>query len=126
MTRFDEIMVQARAGLVGMIRRKNPAGIAGLRSVIAALENSCAVPAVPENLAVTSDSIAGAVQFGESEAQRRTLTDEEVDQILDEEIDMRHQQAESLDRVHRDLEASIARYQATLITRLKDGDLGVY
>jgi len=38
-TRYDDVMIAARAALTKMVRRKDPAGIAGLRSVIAALEN---------------------------------------------------------------------------------------
>ena len=114
--RFDEVMSLARAGLTGMIRRKDPAGIAGLRSIMAALENACAVP-------VPAQPEAEPVRVGEAEAERRTLSDEEVDRILDEEIAMRTEQADVLATAHHDLESSMARYQATLITRLKAGDL---
>jgi len=51
------------------------------------------------------------------------LSNEEVDRILDDEIAMRTEQAEFLSTAHHDLESSMARYQATLITRLKAGDL---
>ena len=45
-----------------------------------------------------------------------------TDRYLDE-IAMRTEQAEFLSAAHHDLESSMARYQATLITRLKAGDL---
>jgi len=109
--RYGEVMALARAGLTGMIRRKDPAGIAGLRSIMAALENACTVP------------VSFQVRTGDSEAPRRTLSDEEVDRILDDEIAMRTEQADVLSTAHHDLESSMARYQATLIIRLKAGDL---
>jgi len=108
-------MALARAGLAGMIRRKDPAGISGLRSIISALENACAVP-------ISAQPGESAI-FGSTEATRRTLSNEEVDRILDDEIAMRTEQAEFLSTAHHDLESSMARYQATLITRLKAGDL---
>ncbi|MCL2784798.1 MAG: hypothetical protein FWD55_05060 [Propionibacteriaceae bacterium] len=88
MTRYDEVLAAARATLAGMIRRKNPAGIAGMRSVISALEKA-----------------------GE----------DEVDEVLDAEIAMRTHEAQTLTEANRDLEASMASYQATLITRLREG-----
>ena len=83
---------------------------------MAALDNACALPtpAKPE---------VEYVRVGEAETPRRTLSDEEVDRILDEEIAMRIEQANVLSAAHHDLESSMARYQATLITRLKSGDL---
>ena len=114
--RYDEVMSLARAGLTGMIRRKDPAGISGLRSIITALENACAVP--------IADATGGEyARVGEAEAERRTVSDEEVNRILDAEIAMRTEQADVLSTAHHDLESSMARYQATLITRLKAGDL---
>ena len=113
--RYDEVMALTRAGLTGMIRRKDPAGISGLRSIISALENACAVP--------VADSSGEYARVGSTEVEGRTLSDEEVDRILDDEIAMRTEQAEFLSAAHHDLESSMARYQATLITRLKAGDL---
>jgi len=113
--KYGEVMALAKAGLTGMIRRKDPAGIAGLRSIIAALENAYAVP--------VTDSAGEYARAGSTEVERRTVSDEEVDRILDEEIAMRTEQADVLSATHHDLESSMARYQATLITRLKSGDL---
>jgi len=94
-----------------------------LRSVISALENAGSVPVASAGLPPGGEHVAGAVRFGEAESEARVLTGEEVDQILADEIAMRLQQADVLDQAHRDLEAAMARYQATLITRLVDGDL---
>ena len=99
-----------------MIRRKDPAGIAGLRSIMAALENAGAVP-------IANAAVDEYARVGETETERRTLPDEEVDRILDEEIAMRTEQADVLAAAHHDLESSMARYQATLIARLRAGDL---
>ena len=118
MTRFDETMARAKACLSSMIRKRDAAGMAAMRSVMASLENACSVD-VPDR--TLSGEIAGAVPIGQSEVPRRSLTDEEVDQILDTEISMRTEQAESFTRVHRDLEAAMSIYQATLIRRLREG-----
>ncbi len=128
--RFDTVMADAKAGLSGMIRRRDPAGIAGLRSIIAALENACALP-IADPVAEAEEGvderseehIAGAVGFGRAEAARRDLTADEVDQILNQEIAERQDQAEFFDKAGRDLESAMATYQAKLITRLRDGEL---
>ena len=119
MTRFDETMARAKACLSSMIRKRDAVGMAAMRSVMASLENACSVE-VPDRT-LLSGEIAGAVPIGQSEVPRRSLSDEEVDQILDTEISMRTEQAESFTHVHRDLEAAMSIYQATLIRRLREG-----
>jgi predicted fused transcriptional regulator/phosphomethylpyrimidine kinase len=115
--RFDEVIAVARAALAGVIRKRDPAGIAALRSVISALENACVVPSLGPEFG-TSTHLAGTVEFGTSEAPRRTLSAEEVDRILAEEITTRQEQAQVFEKNHRDLEAAMARYQARVVARL--------
>ncbi len=123
-SRFETVLAEAQAGLKSMIRKRDPAGIAGLRSVIAALENACAVAVDdPASLVVADQHIAGAGRFGQVEASRRQLSAAEVDQILADEIAQRREQAETFDQTGRDLEAAMATYQAKLIERLRDGRL---
>jgi len=66
--RYDEVKALARAGLTGMIRRKDPAGLSGLRSIISTLENACAVP--------VADSSGEYARVGSTEAERRMLSDD--------------------------------------------------
>ena len=119
---YVEVMGRARAILGGMIHSRDAAGIAAMRSVISALENACAVPE-ESGESDASEFIAGARSFREAEALRRSLSDEEIDQILADEVSMRLEQADALTKAKRDLESSMARYQATVVTRLREGDL---
>ena len=112
---YDEVMARAKAALTGLIRRRDAAGIAALRSVISELDNACAVP-------VDESPTADTVEVGLSEAPRRGLSAADVERILDCEMAMRQEQAQALSAAGRDLEASIAGYQATLVRRLRDGD----
>jgi len=120
---FDEVMAQARAGLSAMIRRKDAAGMAAFRSVMAALDNACAVPPPEPPAGTAAEGIALAVPFGTAEVPRRQVSPDEVDHILSAEITMRTEQATALDQAQRDLDAALARYQAALLTRLRDGQV---
>lgn len=140
MTRYDEVMAAARAELTGLIRQKDPAGIAAIRSVMAELENACAVPlddAAQAGLGGSSASgqhttndregsaldapsqhIAGAQPYGHTEVARRVLSDAEVDRIVRSEIAARRDEVATFERLGRDREAAMAGYQAALIERI--------
>ncbi|MDR2973894.1 MAG: hypothetical protein LBV00_04160 [Propionibacteriaceae bacterium] len=161
MTRYDDVMTAARTELTGLIRQKDAAGIAAIRSMMAEVENACAIPAdkgvdratigpgsTPEGggeaegrVAVRvghdggeagegagtgvageadepSQHIAGAGRHGLTEAQRRVLSDAEVDQIVRDEIVARREEVATFERLGRDREAAIAGYQAALLQRV--------
>ena len=87
MTHFEETMARAKACLSSMIRKRNPAGMAAMRSVISSLENACAV-----EIPVPMDEAAAHVLSPHSETARRLLSDNEVNQILANELAMRTEQ----------------------------------
>ncbi|MDR1806599.1 MAG: hypothetical protein LBR33_01555 [Propionibacteriaceae bacterium] len=122
MSRLAVLSAAARAELARAIKRRDPAHIAALRSLLARLDNAAAQPARDLAPTVTSAHIAGATAgLGSAEVERRALTDAEVDALLAAEIASRRDQAAQLDTLGHPREAGAARAQADLLARFQTG-----
>jgi uncharacterized protein YqeY len=69
------------------MRARDTVATAAIRSALAAIDNAEAVPAVELSTSTSEGPIAGARPgLGDGEAQRRELTEQDVESILETEI----------------------------------------
>ncbi|MBW4716763.1 GatB/YqeY domain-containing protein [Saccharothrix obliqua] len=98
-----------RRELTRAIKGKDRIAVSALRSALAAIENSEAVP---------DDSPAsGSVGVGSTEVERRQLTDEDVHAIVTAEVRQRITAAEEYDRLARADVAERLRAEADVLRR---------
>ncbi|RBY85407.1 hypothetical protein [Blastococcus sp. TF02A-26] len=108
-----ELRARLRAGLVAAMKARQPETVSALRTAIAAIDNAEAVE-VPEGAPVAgSEHVAGArVGVGAAEAQRRTLSLDEVRALLAQQVDERVTEAERWEGHGRDDAAGRLRREA--------------
>ena len=112
-------MAEAHAKLIIMIRDRDRVGVSAYRSVIAALDNAGAQP-VESRAGIGADGgeFVFAGRLGDTEVDRRVVTDAQVGRILDDEVAACRERADVLRAAGRAGEAIDAERQAVLIVRL--------
>ncbi|HWD45875.1 MAG TPA: GatB/YqeY domain-containing protein [Actinomycetota bacterium] len=92
-----------RDGLPAAIKARDGVAVAALRSALAAIENAEAVAPPPGSpTEATHDRLAGTVAgVGAAEAERRALSEAEVEEIARGEVDERRAAADAYERAGR-------------------------
>ena len=84
---MKEIKSRLSIDLKNAVKEKNPLAVNAIRSLMSAIDNAGAVPVEKSEVMPMSGGIAGATEgLGSSEALRRELSDEEIKQIIQKEI----------------------------------------
>jgi hypothetical protein len=92
--------------------------MAALRSLIAAIDNAESVEDAPSSSQPFSEHVAGTVQgLGAADAARRSLSEHDLQRIIEAELWERDAQAERLTLLGRIDEASRLRIEADVIAR---------
>lgn len=115
-----DVRTRLRTGLREAMRARDAATVSAIRSALAALDNAEAVPVVGHN-AVSAEGAhvaSAAIGVGAAEAERAELSDAEVADILQREVDERRTaareysdggRAEAAERLEAEA-AALARY----------------
>ena len=100
------------------LKARDTIATSALRSALAAIDNAGAVPPVPPPAAGTSGPyVAGAVAgLGAGEAERRSLTEADVVQIVRAEVAERQAAARAYERAGHAEQASRLRREADVLT----------
>lgn len=106
-----------RIALVAAMKRRDRVAASTYRTALAAISNAEAVPVDDENRTGALEAIA--VGVGQSEAQRRILTEPQLIEIVRGEITERQSVADSIASAHPD-RAQQLRYEAGLLTEIID------
>jgi uncharacterized protein len=106
-----------RDGLPAAIKGRDGVAVAALRSALAAIENAEAVAAHPESpTEPTHARLAGTVAgVGAAEAERRPLTEAQVEGIVGAEVDERRTAADTYERAGRPEVARRLRAEADVL-----------
>jgi uncharacterized protein len=112
------IQARLRSALADAIRTRDAAAVAALRSALGAIANAEAVPPDPAGAPVASSPhVAGAAAgLGAAEAERRRLTEADVEQIVRAEAAERLTAAEEYERGGRADRADRLRHEAAVLT----------
>jgi uncharacterized protein YqeY len=111
-TRFRD---RFRAALRDAMAVRDSVSVAALRSVLGAIDNAEAVDAVPA-VPVGESTIAGAVLgLGAGDVPRRQLSETELRQVVQREVEERAAVAEQYDRVGRPDRAERLRAEAAVL-----------
>jgi hypothetical protein len=106
-----------RRDLASAMKAREPDAVSALRTVIAAIDNAEAVPALGEGPATTSGHIAGArAGLGAAEAARRDLTGTQQQAILRDQIAGYTTEADQYEALGQPDAARRLRDQARLLT----------
>jgi uncharacterized protein len=116
-----------RTALLAARKDRDTARVSALRSALSAIDNAGAVPtatlgsATPVDVnpdAPQSGTIAGGVVgLGAAEVARRELSDEQIRELVQGEIDERLDAASAIDTTHSERAASL-RAEAAVLTEL--------
>lgn len=127
--RGHETGIRARLhdALGDAIRSRDAAAVSALRSALAAIANAEAVPPDPAGSPVASGPhVAGAVAgLAAAEAQRRRLSEADVEQIVRSEAAERLTAAEEYERGGRADRADRLRREAAVLTMSSEGKPGL-
>jgi uncharacterized protein len=106
-----------RDGLPAAIKARDGVAVAALRSALAAIENAEAVTPPPGSPAeATHAQLAGTVVgVGAAEAERRALSEAEIEEIARAEVDERRAAADAYERAGRPEEARRLRAEADVL-----------
>lgn len=106
-----------RADLTAAVKVRDKPAIAALRSALAAIENAEAVPLDESTDLSGTAQIVGGTPFGSAEAERRSLTEDEVAAIVAREVSERTSAAAEYVRLGRDDQAARLRAEAEVLSR---------
>jgi uncharacterized protein len=112
-----QIRQRLQLALGEALRARDTIATSALRSALAAIDNAGAVPAAPAPAAGTGGPhIAGAVAgLGAAEAERRTLSEADVEEIVRAEVAERQAAARDYDRAGRAEQADRLRREAEVL-----------
>jgi uncharacterized protein len=108
----DSLRDRLRAALPTALKARDRAGLAALRSALAAIDNAEAVGAGPDRGLAIEESPAGA---GATEAERRALTEAQVRSVVLAEVTERRAAAEEYERAGRTDRAELLRAEAAVL-----------
>jgi uncharacterized protein len=119
-----ELQARLQRALRAALQARDPVAVSALRSVQAAIGNAEAVTPQPGSPAPGGNRhFAGVVEgLGAGEAPRRTLTEEQVGEIVRAEIAERHQAAEIYERTGHADRADRLRREADALTAAASAD----
>jgi uncharacterized protein YqeY len=107
---------QLEAALRDAVRARDTAARSALRSALSAIDNATAVPPAQPPAAAGSQHVAGAVAgLGAGEADRRRLTEADIENIVLAEIAERQAAAQDYDRAGQRDHASRLRREAGVL-----------
>jgi uncharacterized protein YqeY len=106
-----------RDGLPAAIKARDGVAVAALRSALAAIDNAGAVAPPPGSpTEATHAQLAGTVEgVGAAEAERRALSEAEVERIVQAEADERRAAADAYERADRPEVARRLRAEADVL-----------
>jgi uncharacterized protein YqeY len=106
-----------RDGLPAAIKGRDAVAVAALRSALAAIDNAEAVAPPPGLTAeATHARLAGTVAgMGAAEAERRALSEAQVEEIVQGEVDERRTAADAYERAGRPDQAGRLRAEADVL-----------
>jgi uncharacterized protein YqeY len=115
-----------RADLRAAMKARQSLEVALLRGLIAAIDNAqsagiAAGPTVSAAPAAHSQWVAAGGAFGSGEVERRSLTAEDIAELLAGEVARREATAMEMDRVGRSDLANTARVEAATVRRYLEG-----
>ena len=97
---MKEIKSRLSIDLRNAVKEKNSLAVNAIRSLMSAIDNAGAVPVKKPEVMPMSGGIAGATEgLGSSEALRRELSDVEIKQIIQKEI---NEMAEAVELINND------------------------
>ncbi|MFP5023313.1 GatB/YqeY domain-containing protein [Pseudonocardia phyllosphaerae] len=112
------MLTTMRADLTTALKARDRVTAAALRSALAAFDNASAVEAAPA--AGSGEHVAGAATgVGAAEAERRSLSRDDLDAVLDEEIRERSAAAEVYAQAGRAADAERLRAEAAVLARYR-------
>ena len=119
----DEGRVRLRAALDDALRSRDRIAVSALRSALSAIGNAEAISPPPGMPGAGRPHIAGAVAgLNAAEAQRRTLSAAEVDQIIQAEISERLLAARDYERSGHTDPAQRLRSETGVLTSVASGN----
>jgi uncharacterized protein YqeY len=114
----DVLRTRLRTDLRAAMKAQARDEMAALRSLIAAIDNAESVEDSSPPPRTSSEHVAGAVQgLGAADGTRRTLSERDLQRIIEAELWERDAQAERLDLLGRVGDASHLRVEADVIAR---------
>lgn len=111
----ESIAATLRSALRAALRAKDTAAVSALRSALAAIANAEAVPEQDRPAAGSEHIAGGSAGLASTEAERRTLTDEETAAIVIAEIGERQTAARQYESAGHPERASRLRREADAI-----------
>jgi len=119
MTPIDD---RLRVALKDAMRARDRAAVDALRTVLGAMDNATAMPAVNRDTSSGDGPIAGAAAgVGATEVARRELAVDDVEAIVRTEIAARRDQADEFDRLGQTEAAERLRAEAAVLAAALDG-----
>jgi hypothetical protein len=117
-TPADLLRTRLRADLRAAMKAQRRDEMAALRTLIAAIDNAESVEDASPPPQPSSEHVAGAVPgLAAAEATRRSLSERDLQRVIEAELWERDAQAERLTRLGRADEASRLRVEAAVIAR---------
>jgi hypothetical protein len=110
------LRARLRRALTDAMQQRDRTAVTALRTVLSAIDNSEAVARPEPPSDVASGAIAGAVHgVGRSEVRRRTLTEEEILDVVVDQIDERDHAANEYERMGQLDRANLLRDEAAVL-----------
>jgi uncharacterized protein YqeY len=110
------IRQRLQLALRGALRARDTIAVSALRTALSAIDNASAIPVGPAPAGTGGPHFAGAVAgLGAAEAERRTLTEPEVEQIVRAEVAERQATAHSYDQAGRPDQAERLSREASVL-----------
>jgi uncharacterized protein len=118
----DDLRTRLQAALKDALKARDKPAVAALRSAMAAIDNAQAVPTEqPPATEASSEHLAGtAVGLRAAEAERKTLSAEELDEIVRTEITDRREAADHYRRAGQDEMADQLEREAGVLSSIVD------
>jgi hypothetical protein len=117
-TPAEILRTRLRGDLRAAMKAQRRDEMAALRSVIAAIDNAESVEDASSSSSPSSEHVAGTLQgLGAADAARRSLSEHDLQRIIEAELWERDAQAERLTLLGRIDEASHLRIEADVIAR---------
>jgi uncharacterized protein YqeY len=122
-TPANVLRMRLRRDLRAAMKAQRRDEMAALRSLIAAVDNAESVEDSPQPSRTSSAHVAGSVRgLGAADAARRSLSERDVQRIIEAELWERDAQAERLELLGRVEDASRLRSEADVILRYQTRD----
>jgi uncharacterized protein YqeY len=118
----ERLRARLRSDLTAALKRRDAVSVNALRTAIAAIDNAEAADIEHRAAPATSAHIAGAVAgAGAGEAPRRTLTDDDLSRIIQEQISERRSAADAHAGLGRHDDATRLRHEADVLAEYLPG-----